>query len=229
MTSDKEVKKRYSRIAVEYDKTRFGDLGGKILSSKQQKVLLKYLEDMPKNAKILEVGCGSGRFLEFLEKKGYKNLYGIDSSKEMLMIAKTKTRAKLIKGDAYKLPFSKNSFDVIFSVHVLMHISNPKRALNEMLRVAKNKIIFDITNKNSVSYVLSKIWKGYKPRFSSIKDIRKMIPAYYPIRFKPTYMFPIKGYFSPVYYALILPAEKLAYLLQLKRFASQLFIEVKKS
>ena len=229
MTSDKEVKKRYSRIAVEYDKTRFGDLGGKILSSKQQKVLLKYLEDVPKNAKILEVGCGSGRFLEFLEKNGYKNIYGIDSSKEMMDIAKKRTKAILIKGDAYKLPFSKNSFEVVFSIHVLMHISNPKKVIGEMLRVSKDRIIFDIINKQSVSYLLSQILKRYKPRFSSIKDVKKMIPANNKMKYKPTYMFPLKGYFSPVYYALVLPAEKLAYLLQLKRFASQLFIEVKKS
>ena len=229
MISDKEIKKKYSRIAEEYDKTRFGDLGGKILSSKQQKVLLGYLKEIPKNAKILEVGYGTGRFLEFLEKNGYKNLYGIDSSKEMMNIAKKRTRARLIKGDAYKLPFSKNSFDMVFSVHVLMHLSNPKKAINEMLRVSKKRIIFDITNKNSISYLLSKILKKYKPRFSSMNDVKKMIPKNHKIRFKPTYMFPLKGYFSPVYYALVLPAEKLAYLLQLKRFASQLFIEVRKS
>src|SRR3989344_4387966 len=122
MISDKEVKKKYSRIAEEYDKTRFGDLGGKILSSKQQKVLLKYIKDVNKNAKILEVGCGSGRFLELLEKEGYRNIYGIDSSKEMIRIAEGKSKSKIKIGDAYHLPFKKNSFDVVFSVHVLMHL-----------------------------------------------------------------------------------------------------------
>ncbi len=228
MISDKEVKKKYSGIASEYDKSRFGTLGGRILSSKQQKVLLRYLRDISKNAKILEVGCGSGRFLEFLEKKRYKNLYGIDSSNEMISIAKKRTKAKIMTGNAYKIPFANDSFDVVFSVHLLMHLSKPKKALDEMLRVAKDKVIIDMSNKQSISYLISKILKGYKPRFSSISEIKGMIPRGYITKYKPTYMFPMQGNLSPVYYFFALIFEKIAFLLQLKRFASQIFIEISK-
>lgn len=43
-----------------------------------------YLKHLPesKESKILDIGCGMGHFLYFLEKEGYKNYLGIDISKE---------------------------------------------------------------------------------------------------------------------------------------------------
>lgn len=228
MRDDKETKKKYSKMAESYDKSRFSSFGGKLLDKKQKNVLLKFLKDIPINAKILEIGCGSGRFLEFLESKGYKNIYGMDSSKEMLDVARKKTKAKLEIGDVYRMPYKSKSMDVVFSVHVLMHVKNPKKMISEMLRVSKNTIIVDITNKNSFSFIISKIIRGYKPKFFSLKEIKKLIPKEYNIKIKPTYMFPIRGKLNVIYYAFSIFFEKLAFLLSLGRFASQLFLKVTK-
>ncbi len=228
MNSDEKIKKKYSDLAEDYDKRRFNSFGGRLIDSKQKKVLLKFLKDTPKTAKILEVGCGSGRFLEFLGKEGYKNIYGIDTSKEMLSIAEKKSNAVLKIGNVYKIPYKKNEFDVVFSVHVLMHIQNPKKMISEMLRVSKKSVIVDITNKNSLSFVLSKIVRGYKPKFYSLKIIREIAKGY-DMRFKPTYMFPMKGNLPFFYYPIALLLGRIAFILQLGRFASQLFIEIKKT
>lgn len=229
MVNDKQIKRKYSKMAKEYDAKRFGTLSGRIIDKKQKSVLIKFLKDIPQTAKILEVGCGSGRFLEFLEKMGYKNVYGIDSSKEMLEIAGKKTKATLKIGNVYKIPYGNNSFDVVFSVHVLMHIQKPKKMIEEMIRVSKNIVIFDITNKQSLSFAISKICKGYKPKFYSVKNIKEMTPDQKDIIYKPTYMFPMKGHLSLAYYAIAWVFEKIAFVLQLGKFASQLFIKIKKN
>jgi len=67
--------------------------------------------DFNKSAKILDVGCGTGRHSIELAKRGY-NITGIDLSESMLQKAKDKAKAdnlniKFFKYDARKLPFSK--------------------------------------------------------------------------------------------------------------------------
>lgn len=223
MDKDSIVKKRYERIAKEYDSRRFGSEPGKIIDKRQKKVLLEFLRGMPKNSKIIEVGCGSGRFLEFLGKNGFKNLYGIDQSKEMLKIAGRRTKANLRKGDIYNIPFKKDFFDVVFSIHVLMHLKKPEQALKEMVRIAKRRIIFEVNNKNSISGILAFMNPGYRPRFFSLGEIEKMTG--YSVKAKTTYALPLKAPFPKLYYKVLPVLEKTVP----KKFSSQFLVQITKS
>lgn len=84
-----------------------------------------YLNKLPedKNREILDVGCGSGKYLNILKNLGYKNLYGIDISKEQIQIAK-KSRLSNVKCiDAIKfLKNTKKTYDVILLIDVLEHL-----------------------------------------------------------------------------------------------------------
>ena len=79
-----------------------------------------------KPVNILEAGCGFGRNLEFLLKNNIKpsQLTGSDFSLIMLNKAKTRlnNKVKLIKTSVQKLPFKDNSFDLVFTHGVLMHL-----------------------------------------------------------------------------------------------------------
>ncbi|MDH7516685.1 MAG: methyltransferase domain-containing protein, partial [Bacteroidota bacterium] len=44
--------------------------------------IFPFLRDIPRHARILEIGCGSGEFLEYMRKKGYECIRGIDISAE---------------------------------------------------------------------------------------------------------------------------------------------------
>ena len=44
-------------------------------------------DNVPKDGYIIDVGCASGNTLLYLYKQGFKNLFGIDSSPEMLKVA----------------------------------------------------------------------------------------------------------------------------------------------
>lgn len=122
--------------------------------------LKKAIMEIGKNKiKILDVACGTGRMMPEVFSTGKDiEYYGLDTSKEML--GELKKRAKYIKGkkifvktgDATKIPFKKNSFDIVYSFHLLWHIEKKEqeKVIKEMLRVTKPKgfIIFDVLNKN---------------------------------------------------------------------------------
>jgi len=103
----------------------------------------KFLFDNIKRGnKILDLGCGNGRFYQFLKDKDIDYI-GIDSS--LRLIEKAKERYPDVDfraADALNLPFSDNSFDKVFSIAVLHHIPSKEfrlKFLREAKRVLKNK------------------------------------------------------------------------------------------
>ncbi|WP_292387562.1 class I SAM-dependent methyltransferase [Methanosarcina sp. UBA5] len=106
--------------------------------------------------RILEVGCGSGAFTTFAAKAiGIKGeVYALDIQPKMLMQLKKKLsrpenrdiiNIKLVEGDAHKLPFDDNSFDVVYTVTVLQELPDKNKALKEMKRVLKPGGILAVT------------------------------------------------------------------------------------
>ena len=93
----------YDRIASLYDKShedfRFW--------LREQKFFQKLII----GKRILDIGCGTGRDGIFFVKNGF-NYVGIDASRNMLKIARTKIEhGKFFQMDFYKLRFPENSFD----------------------------------------------------------------------------------------------------------------------
>jgi len=94
---------------------------------------------------VLDVCCGSGMFSEFYAGAG-ASIKGIELSSDAVLRARKRAdkynfKAEFISGDATKLPFNDNSFDLV-SVHDgLHHIPEPEKAVGEMLRVARKAVI----------------------------------------------------------------------------------------
>jgi 2-polyprenyl-3-methyl-5-hydroxy-6-metoxy-1,4-benzoquinol methylase len=83
-----------------------------------------YLKKLPnkKNIKILDIGCGNGKYLNILKEFGFNNLFGIDISKQKIEIAK-KSMPTVKCIDAVKfLKKSNQKYDVILIIDVLEHI-----------------------------------------------------------------------------------------------------------
>jgi len=81
---------------------------------------------LPENreARILDVGCGVGHFLYFLERSGYQNYLGIDTSPEQVAFCQENITDKVEMADAFEFLKSKpSSFDVIFSSNFVEHFS----------------------------------------------------------------------------------------------------------
>lgn len=97
-----------------------------------------------KGKKVLDVGCGIGRFSMLFGEKGAQ-VTGIDLSKEMVKTAKNNVKLRNLNCDfknmnVINLEFHDNYFDLVNSVVVLMHIKkfhDFKASLHEMIRVTK--------------------------------------------------------------------------------------------
>jgi SAM-dependent methyltransferase len=122
--------------------------------------------DTASGKKVLEVGCGAGYdAYEFCRKLAIYT--GVDITPEN--IERTKKHlglfgfnADIRLGDAEKLDFPDESFDIVFSNGVLHHIPDIRRSLSEIQRVLKPRGEFWMTlyHKNSVFYRLSVcLWK----------------------------------------------------------------------
>lgn len=110
----------------------------------QTELLTHLFEDFDRDARILEVGCGVGVQLEILRRMGFDNLYGLDIQQVALQIM-TDTRSYIcpIRGIAEQLPFTDNSFDVIYTIDLLIHVPPEiiERVLDEIFRCSRRYIM----------------------------------------------------------------------------------------
>ncbi|HSE06903.1 MAG TPA: methyltransferase domain-containing protein [Methylomirabilota bacterium] len=92
---------------------------------------------LPAGARILELGCGAGTYVRLLGGLGYRPV-GLDYSLPTLgraLASDPGAKGAYVAGDAYALPFPDRSFDMVMSIGVLQALSDPERALDEMVRV----------------------------------------------------------------------------------------------
>jgi len=94
---------------------------------------------LSQGARVLDVGCGTGRWVRRLEEQGLSVL-GIDQSSEMLSLARNRrTLSPMVSGEVQNLPFRDQSFEYVTAVTVIQHIPPQEqvRALSEMVRVLR--------------------------------------------------------------------------------------------
>ncbi|MDC3391054.1 class I SAM-dependent methyltransferase [Candidatus Pelagibacter sp.] len=140
--NDKNFKKRTGKVYGKFWKT-FSDKEN--LSAKQFIVerfqgFKSYDKNFFKNKKIIDVGCGGGRYTNALRLLGGKKVYGVDYSDDGLKIAKKNYRFKNLnfkKENVLNLKFPKNNFDIVFCNGVLHHTSNFKQGIGELVRICK--------------------------------------------------------------------------------------------
>ena len=102
------------------------------------KVLKKYA--LNKNFKILDAGCGTGLVGIELKKYGYSNIEGIDFSQNMLDLVPQGIYKKIEKVDLNKLlKFQDNTYDVVMCVGTFTYGHVKHQALDELIRITKNK------------------------------------------------------------------------------------------
>lgn len=87
-----------------------------------------------KNAPILDVGCGYGEFLYFLQSDGYSNTHGVDLNARQVEVGTSLGVRNLRCGDAGKfLAGKRESFELISAIDVLEHI--PKTQVLDFLEL----------------------------------------------------------------------------------------------
>ncbi len=107
------------------------------------------LTDPQKNEKILDAGCGTGKYTEEFYRAG-SDVIGIDFCPEMLEIAKRKNpQIEFLKHNINRgFPFKASRFDKITCGQTLKHIRSLNPVLAEFYRILKpgGKLIFSVTH-----------------------------------------------------------------------------------
>ena len=83
---------------------------------------------VPKGARVLDEGCGSGRMAVPLERAGYR-VAGLDIVREGLRELRGRADVDLVEGDVRCLPFGDGAFEAVVCYDVLQHLLGPERAL----------------------------------------------------------------------------------------------------
>jgi ubiquinone/menaquinone biosynthesis C-methylase UbiE len=96
--------------------------------------------DFPPEARVLEVGCGTGVLTRMVAKcPGVAQVLGVDAAPSLLDRARELAAGlpgiSFREADAHALPFAAQSFDAVVFDSVLCHLLDPQRALAEARRV----------------------------------------------------------------------------------------------
>ncbi len=103
-----------------------------------------FVGDLPRDARILEVGCNTGMQLKGLQEAGFEQLYGVELQAYAVEKAKEYSQhVNLIQGSGFDLPFKDAFFDVVCTNGVLIHIApaDLPRLMGEMVRCSGRYIM----------------------------------------------------------------------------------------
>jgi SAM-dependent methyltransferase len=101
----------------------------------RREVLERVIADigLPASARILDAGCGSGRNMLELARRG--KVTGVELSSASAELARARTVGEVIEGSVMELPFEDGSFDLAASLDVIEHLDDDLDALRELRRV----------------------------------------------------------------------------------------------
>lgn len=164
LLNEHQVNALFSRVAPHYD------LLNNVISLGTQKLwrrdLFKQLQVSP-HANALDVCCGTGDLaIELAKRIPAGRVTGLDFNQQMLDLAfeKTKTIGNLflIRGDAMRLPFDDNQFDIVTIGFGLRNVPDADQALSEIYRVLKPGGQFVSLEMSQPTNPLVKVgWKAY--------------------------------------------------------------------
>jgi ubiquinone/menaquinone biosynthesis C-methylase UbiE len=223
---DEILKIYYEELAPDYDHLRFKNSYGRYIDNQEREILTRWLGSSQSQS-ILDLACGTGRFLSFATA-------GLDLSSRMIEVAKAKYPDKeFIQASASQIPIESGTYDAIFSLHLFMHLSKGKiqEIVNECHRILRpnGAFIFDIPSalrRKLISYK-AEDWHGATSL--SLEDIHQLgqgkwkVEQLVGVNFLPIHRFPHKA--RP----LLLPVDKFLCNSSLKFLSSYYLVKLIKT
>ena len=114
------------------------------------------LSGLPRGARVVDLGCGSGVFTNLLQARGYR-CSGVDLSPKLIAIARAQfSGIEFLEGDIERLPFTDASFDGVLLSGVLHHLPERSRCAAEVFRILRpggKFVAFDPNRMNPFMYL----------------------------------------------------------------------------
>jgi ubiquinone/menaquinone biosynthesis C-methylase UbiE len=153
------VQEGYERWAQIYDETPNPLLA---LEERHLRCILPKLG----GSNVLDLGCGTGRWLARLLSRGAGTVVGIDLSAAMLRVARGTAGIgnRLVLADCLQLPFQASVFDFALSSFTLNHIRNLEGIARELARAMKPKGRLLICEMHPEAYA-----RGWRPGFRDVR------------------------------------------------------------
>ena len=118
-----------------------------------------------KGQRVLDIGCGNGNFLEYLAAKGAET-YGCDLAPSSLGLA---PGIRFFQGTLEESHYPSNFFDCVVVWHLLEHVDDPRRTLEEINRILKDDGRFLLSVPNL---------KGLEPRIFKQASLLLDVPRH---------------------------------------------------
>lgn len=149
------------------------------------------MKDLPRNIRILEVGCNQGFQLRGYQRMGFENLYGVEL--QSYAVEKSKKRfedLQIIKGSGLDIPFKDGYFDLVCTNNVLIHIAPGDHLafMSEIFRCSRRYVMgWEYFNEQTVEVQYRSnnncMWKGdyasiYRHFFPSLSLVSQHIVPY---------------------------------------------------
>ena len=182
--NDNRLMEVYRDWAKKYDYDNDNVLGT-VSQPKSVSLLSTRLKD--KTAKIIDVGCGTGLVGEKLKAKDFIYFDGIDISKDMLSIAKSRGYRNLFLGSLNKqLPVFDDAYDAAMCIGVFTHGHVSSDRFNELCRIVKpggyvcftiNEGVFEEYGFKEMiaEFQLNKVWEVislYKDDYMTLENVK---------------------------------------------------------
>lgn len=94
--------------------------------------------DLASRDRILDVGCGTGELTRVLREESDATVVGIDADRELL--SHVTGADERVMGDATRLPFADDSFDLVVCQALLINLPDPVAAVEEFARVSRDRV-----------------------------------------------------------------------------------------
>ncbi len=135
--------------AAEYD-AWYDTSRGRWIGEEEYSLLLRQLRPQAGDS-VLDVGCGTGWFTRKLALLPGLNVTGLDLDAKALEFARSRdSRSNYVAGNALKLPFGDESFDLVTSIAALCFVRHWPAAFSEIMRVCRGRFAIGLLNRHSV-------------------------------------------------------------------------------
>lgn len=123
-------------------------------------------QNLPLNgARVLDVGCFTGEFIELLSQRG-ADVYGVELQEEAVKIASEKLPGRICQANIHDTDFPWKDFDAVTLLGVIEHVLEPLKLIARCTKLLRPRGVLFIQTPNSGSLLASlsgRYWPPYAP------------------------------------------------------------------